>query len=1443
MKQILAMILAVTLVFGCVPVPAFAEETTETTAAAETTAATTAPTEETVTEPTPVTVTGISVAAYPAKTVYQTGETLDLTGGSVSVSYSDGTSQTVAMTVEMVSGFNNTAAFTQTLTVAYEGFEAYFDVSVTAPISSNETEVKENTEETNVTEPSASSYAVTASEKEVSWIDVTPPTKRQYVVNQDELDVSGGLIRIVYTDGTEEMIPMTIDMVSGFENTSVGTLWLSFYYNDYHPGGYWVAIVESEDQPLVIETEVDMGNSKTVYYQYESLQLDGANLVLLYSDGTKVNITITAEMIPSFNTDDTGWYGVPIQYEGDISGYYSYEVITTDMLSGSCGDNAYWEIFSDGILSITGSGEVASTPWRSYEELINSIEVNSGITKLCSWAFSSCENVYEVSLPSTLEVIEYGAFAGCHKLTAINIPQKVTAIESSTFSECVSLSNISLPKNITEIGYEAFYGCTALTEITIPEKLDFLGSQAFANCTNLQKITFAGKESPSGRGSNIFENVTATGYYPGTSYWRDSFFEGCGGNIEWIAVGEVADSIKFDRDSYECILGSDGTSLNIVSTPGYVAVDCEFAVDNDAVNVEKTQYGYYLAVPQKAGTATITATDKRSGCTATATIKVVSPQEITCPYEETIQSDTHYVPRQYTFTPVETGKYILTGKSNDPNNRCTFYVDVSYFQDGDWHWEESAIMDAGDHYRFGYSLEAGKTYQISMTCYDQLPDDASNVNAVFSLDKSAEVTGIEIIGENREVYGAVGETFHHYRSIAARLLPENTAGDIIWESSNPELISVYQDGYDYGLKVQGEGSAVLTAKHGDFSDSITVTTKKPQNIYLNTPVVQTLKPYESYYYAFTPEETGRYAFEANVNMSYGECWFAGKYQPEDTEHSQSGSTNLTYGTFTAGVTYYYFVSSYDAGEEGCTSIITVKKEEAKPVAMEVVNRYGGETSMNFGVEFIPSNSYDKIISWETSNSDILGDSRYGWSGSDTSHNFNIYGSGEVTITAISESGLRASCTVTVGQCYNGHTYGPWKQTKAKTCTIDGQETAICVCGLRKYQPIPATGHSYDHNCDTECNECGATRTATHDFGEIWLYSETVHWHVCVNCGERSQIQNHIPGAAATQDAPQTCTECGYVIKGALGHSHSYGTELTVDEAGHWYACSGCNARKNYNAHSYTNVCDADCNDCGYTRKNVHVSGGTWVSDKAGHWQSCTKCNTKLDYAAHVPGAAATAQTPQICSICRYEIQKATGSTTTNTVTNTIYQTVTKPSTSNHTHKYSDMLTLDEVGHWYACSGCTSKKEYAKHTFMNDCDADCDTCGYTRAVSHATEANWSADGTGHWYSCKDCGEKVGFTSHQAENGICMICKHTTTASQVPTATMPDEGAATVHVIEQGNVATNETDTYTAPAQDESVGMPWWMMIVAGVVSSAATLGIVAIVIWVNRKKIVAMFMGK
>lgn len=1407
MKRLFAMMLALTLVLGYIPVPSLAEETTETTVA---------PTEEMVTEPNSVTVTGISVAAMPTKTSYQTGDSLELTGGSISVAYSDGTSQTVAMTAEMVSGFNNTAAFTQTLTVSYEGFEAYFDVTVTAPAPSCETEPTATTEgTTNATEPSAVSRTVQVSEKEISGIELTTtPTKIQYVVNQDELDIDGGVITVHYTDGSTETVDLTAEMVTNFDNTYVHSYFLIIRIGEWGTG-YKIAIVESVDKPLVMDYSIDMGDSKTTYYQYESLELNGVTLTLEYSNGTIETVDVTSDMVTDFDTSTTGYHSFIINYNGE-SYWQDYYVITSDMLSGTCGDNAFWEISESGVLTISGSGEVVTRspegwpdiPWEGRESLIKTIVIENGITTTGDAAFSNC-----------------------YRLTSVNLPTTLKEIGSEAFGRCSALTTISLPEGLTEIGYYAFYECTGLTEITFPKKLKYLGSDSFKNCTGLETITFEGKESPSAW--DAFTGVTATGYYPGTTYWNDSFFRQCGGNIEWVAVGEVAESIKFNTEYLELYTSGEGRDrrlhlLRLSSTPGYVAVDCEFTVDNDIIQLEETSSTYCTFSTPKTGTATITATDKRSGCTATATIKVVEPKEITCPYTETIPAGNDVKSKEFYFTPEESGIYNITVTS--ATERMYILWTVS---------SENGQGFGSEVGSCGY-LEAGVQYTVYIECASVVTLETDS-SITFKMSKASEITGIKIVGGDRTFYAESGEEFWQ-QSITAQLLPENAIdAEITWESSNPQVLAIWETwNNSCEISTVGSGSATLTAKCGDFTDSIAITTQSPQKLEMNVPVSQTLTPYENYYFSFTPEETGRYAFVVDSDIAFGQHYFAGKYMPEDIESIDSGSGSILYGNLTAGVTYYFLTQGYDIGKDTCSSIITVKKYEQKPVAMELSCLYSYDTYMNFGVNFVPTNSYDKIVSWESSNTDIL-DIRYNNSGS--SQSFYIYGSGEVTITAVSESGLRASCTVTVGQCYNGHTYGPWKQTKAKTCTIDGQETATCICGLRKYQPIPATGHNYDSNCDTECNDCGATRAAEHDFTGNWLYSETVHWHNCVNCGERSQIQNHIPGAAATQDAPQTCTECGYVIKGVLGHSHSYGTELTVDETGHWYACSGCNARKNYNAHSYTNVCDADCNDCGYTRKNVHVSGGTWVSDKAGHWQSCTKCNTKLDYAAHVPGAPATAQTPQICSICRYEIQKATGSTTTNTVTNTIYQTVTKPSTSNHTHKYSDMLTLDEVGHWYACSGCTSKREYAKHKFMNDCDADCDTCGYTRAVSHATEANWSADSTGHWYACKDCGEKIGLASHQAENGVCMICKHSAVVSQVPTATAPVTDIGEIPTTESADIAAVNTNTTEASEKSDPAGMPWWMMIVAGVVSSAGTLGIVAIVIWINRKKIVAMFMDK
>lgn len=60
-------------------------------------------------------------------------------------------------------------------------------------------------------------------DKEVASITVRQkPKKLQYRHKMDELDLTGGLLQVTYTDGTSQVLNMTSDMVSGFDNTKAG---------------------------------------------------------------------------------------------------------------------------------------------------------------------------------------------------------------------------------------------------------------------------------------------------------------------------------------------------------------------------------------------------------------------------------------------------------------------------------------------------------------------------------------------------------------------------------------------------------------------------------------------------------------------------------------------------------------------------------------------------------------------------------------------------------------------------------------------------------------------------------------------------------------------------------------------------------------------------------------------------------------------------------------------------------------------------------------------------------------------------------------------------------------------------------------------------------------------------------------------------------------------
>jgi len=89
------------------------------------------------------------------------------------------------------------------------------------------------------------------------------------------------------------------------------------------------------------------------------------------------------------------------------------------------------------------------------------------VTGIRSWAFSGCNRIKSINIPSSVTSIGDGAFSGCSSLTDIVIPLSVRTIGSYAFDDCYDLESISIPSSVRTIGEYAFDDCFRLKFITV----------------------------------------------------------------------------------------------------------------------------------------------------------------------------------------------------------------------------------------------------------------------------------------------------------------------------------------------------------------------------------------------------------------------------------------------------------------------------------------------------------------------------------------------------------------------------------------------------------------------------------------------------------------------------------------------------------------------------------------------------------------------------------------------------------------------------------------------------------------------------------------------------------------------------------------------------------------------------------------------------------------
>ena len=272
--------------------------------------------------------------------------------------------------------------------------------------------------------------------------------------------------------------------------------------------------------------------------------------------------------------------------------------------SGTCGSGLTW-VLSHGVLTISGSGAMtnwsysSSAPWYNNRSSIRSVVIEPGVTSIGSYAFYACGVLETVSIPNGVTSIGDSAFYNCSSLTGITIPASVASIETGTgtfmgcssltainvsasnanyassdgilfnksmdqllacpggksgsyiipdtvvsiaeeaFCRCGKLTGITIGSRVQLINAEAFNSCTALTSVTIPASVTALNTRAFAYCPNLKTITFLGN-CPT-ISSSVFNEVTATAYYPGgNNTWTADKLQNYGGSITWVQYGIVA---------------------------------------------------------------------------------------------------------------------------------------------------------------------------------------------------------------------------------------------------------------------------------------------------------------------------------------------------------------------------------------------------------------------------------------------------------------------------------------------------------------------------------------------------------------------------------------------------------------------------------------------------------------------------------------------------------------------------------------------------------------------------------------------------------------------------------------------------------------------------------------------------------------------------------------
>ena len=429
--------------------------------------------------------------------------------------------------------------------------------------------------------------------------------------------------------------------------------------------------------------------------------------------------------------------------------------------------------------------EIGDNAFCDCSNLVN-IKLPENLTEIGDNAFYNCSNLKEITIPDTVESMGTSIFYGCTSLKSVVLPNKIVNITDSTFYNCSSLESITLPDTVEYIRNNAFKGCSSLIEIIIPDGVTSIGSNAFQNCTSLASV-------------QIPNSVTSLGTY---------IFDGCS-SLTDVTLGKGLTSIP----SY---MFSNCESLKNIKIPYNVATIGSYAFLNDTAFTE-------ITIPRK------TTAINSNAFSYPGKLNIYG---ISGTYAETFANENNikFTNREVNASKVELNESQITLNKGDTYNLIMSVTPDDFTDAVTWKSTDTDVVTVTET---GVIKAVGTgTATIKLT--------VGNVSASCLITVLQPVTSISLDRSSISLDSA-----DNYQ-LSAYIYPSTASNkDVVWESSDPSVATVDDNGMVTALK---KGTAKITVKAMDGSNvsaSCTVTVKNTTYVCDTVDKIESQHNYEN----------------------------------------------------------------------------------------------------------------------------------------------------------------------------------------------------------------------------------------------------------------------------------------------------------------------------------------------------------------------------------------------------------------------------------------------------------------------------------------------------------------------------------------------------------------------------------------------------------------------